>query len=117
MISRRKVLELALFSPVVAALARSAHSESLQSSLFVAPSHVVPSIEGVDVSRVKVERRWRGDVCKSRLVNHGPEAVMIKDVVLFDLQLSLPSTTRLYGEGFQMLSQTGGTLGQPSDLG
>src|SRR6185436_5143961 len=25
--------------------------------------------------------------------------------------------TRLYGEGFQMLSQTGGTLGKPADLG
>ena len=29
----------------------------------------------------------------------------------------MPATTRLYGEGFQMLSQTGGTLGQPADLG
>jgi alpha-galactosidase len=29
----------------------------------------------------------------------------------------LPVTTRLYGEGFQMLSHTGGTLGQPFDLG
>ncbi|HYJ45934.1 MAG TPA: glycoside hydrolase family 36 protein, partial [Pyrinomonadaceae bacterium] len=37
--------------------------------------------------------------------------------VLFDLALPLPPETRLYGEGFQMLSQTGGTLGQPADLG
>ena len=41
----------------------------------------------------------------------------IKEVVLFDLHPELPSTTRLYGEGFQMLSQTGGTLSQPQDLG
>ncbi|HET9526387.1 MAG TPA: glycoside hydrolase family 36 protein [Pyrinomonadaceae bacterium] len=41
----------------------------------------------------------------------------IKEVVLFDLHLPLPPSTRLYGEGFQMLSQTGGTLGQPTDLG
>ncbi len=38
-------------------------------------------------------------------------------MVLFDLQLPLPPATRLYGEGFQMLTQTGGTLGQPADLG
>ncbi len=37
--------------------------------------------------------------------------------MLFDLQLPLPPSTRLYGEGFQMLSQTGGTLGAPADLG
>lgn len=41
----------------------------------------------------------------------------MKEVVLFDLDLKLPATTHLYGEGFQMLTQTGGTLGQPSDLG
>ncbi len=38
-------------------------------------------------------------------------------MVLFDLHLPLPPSTRLYGEGFQMLSQTGGTLGAPADLG
>jgi alpha-galactosidase len=38
-------------------------------------------------------------------------------VVLFDLHLPLPPSTRLYGEGFQMLSQTGGTLAAPADLG
>ena len=37
--------------------------------------------------------------------------------MLFDLKLPLPASTKLYGEGFQMLSQTGGTLGQPIDLG
>jgi alpha-galactosidase len=41
----------------------------------------------------------------------------VKEAVLFDLTLPLPPETRLYGEGFQMLTQTGGTLGQPTDLG
>ncbi|HEX3185809.1 MAG TPA: glycoside hydrolase family 36 protein [Pyrinomonadaceae bacterium] len=41
----------------------------------------------------------------------------VKEVVLFDLQLPFAPLTRLYGEGFQMLSQTSGTLGAPADLG
>jgi alpha-galactosidase len=89
----------------------------LQRSRLDAPSSVVPLIDGGDVTRVKVERRWSGTVCQSQLMNQGREPVRIKEVVLFDIKLSFPVTTRLYGEGFQMLSQTGGTLGQPSDLG
>ena len=107
-ISRRALLQLALVSPVLAALPRS---------LIDGPSIVVPSIEGTDVSKIKVIRRWKGSVCHSQVTNHGRDPITIKEVVLFDLNLSLPSSTRLYGEGFQMLSQTSGTLGQPSDLG
>ena len=115
MISRRQILELALLSPLTAALPRLVQGQKL--SLREAPSAVVPVDEGDDVSRVKVERRWKGLVCQSRVVNEGAKPVRIKEVVLFDLVLSLPGTTRLYGEGFQMLSQSGGTLGQPADLG
>ncbi len=50
-------------------------------------------------------------------MNTGKESVPVKEVVLFDLAPSLSQETKLYGEGFQMLTQTGGTLGQPSDLG
>jgi alpha-galactosidase len=117
MISRRRMLKLALVSPVAAALSRSVEAQGLHDSLLRAPSIVVPLVAGMDVSRVRVERRWRGSVCESRVVNEGTEPVQIKEVVLFDLVLSMPATTRLYGEGFQMLSQTGGTLGLPADLG
>lgn len=111
MISRRTLLQLALVSPVLAAFPR------LQRSWFDAPSIVVPLIDGTDVSRIKVSRRWNGATCRSHVTNQGRDPIKIKEVVLFDLNLSFPSSTRLYGEGFQMLSQTGGTLGQPSDLG
>jgi alpha-galactosidase len=117
MISRRKILELALLSPFVATFPRLAAGQGLRSSLLEARSNVVPFVEGADVSKVKVERRWKGSVCHSRVVNQGAEPIRIKEVVLFDLVLPMPATTRLYGEGFQMLSQTGGTLGQPTDLG
>jgi len=109
MISRRKILQLALVSPIVAAFP--------QKSLLDGPSIVIPSRDGADVSHIKVDRRWRGSICNSQITNHGRDSVKIKEVVLFDLKLSFPSMTKLYGEGFQMLSQTGGTLGQPADLG
>jgi alpha-galactosidase len=109
MISRRRILQLALVSPFAAAWPRLDQAQDIRNSR----SYVV----GTDVSRVKVERRWNGAVCQSQLVNQGREPVRIKEVVLFDVKLTLPATTRLYGEGFQMLTQTGGTLGQPADLG
>ena len=75
MISRRKLLELALVSPFAAALSRA------------------------DDSRVKIERRWKGSICESQITNHGNEPVKLNEVVLFDLQLTFPPTTKLYGEG------------------
>ena len=92
MISRRELLQLAVVAPFATAL----HS----------------MIDGV-----KLTQRWRGPICESQLTNHTTQIKPIPEVVLFDLQLPFPLSTRLYGEGFQMLSQTGGTLGQPSDLG
>jgi len=38
-------------------------------------------------------------------------------VIVFSLPHRLPADTQLYGESFQMLSQTAGTIGQPADLG
>ena len=105
-ISRRTILQLALLSPFASLL------DLNRLSFLNAPSSIVPEAKGV-----KLLRRWSGNVCHSQLVNRGSETVKIKEVVLFDLQLPLPASTRLYGEGFQMLTQTGGTLGQPADLG
>jgi alpha-galactosidase len=120
-ISRRKILELALALPVAAIvpnLVRSQNGEGSFRRLWFlnAKSEVIP-VDGADVSQVKLTRNWRGSVCYSQLINRGRNAARIKEVVLFDLQLPLPASSRLYGEGFQMLSQTGGTLGQPADLG
>jgi alpha-galactosidase len=67
--------------------------------------------------QVKLIRDWKGPICRSQVVNRGRESVKLNNIVLLDLPLSFPPSTRLYGEGFQMLSQTGGTLGQPVDLG
>jgi alpha-galactosidase len=66
---------------------------------------------------IKVVRVWNGDFCRVKLVNRGQRAVRLKEVVLAEATLDLPAETHLYGESFQMLSQTGGTVGQPEDLG
>ncbi len=92
MIFRREFLQSAVVAPFAAAL----HS----------------LIDGV-----KLTQRWRGRICESQITNQTTQIKRIPEVVLFDWQLPFPLSSRLYGEGFQMLSQTGGTLGQPSDLG
>jgi alpha-galactosidase len=65
---------------------------------------------------VEVVRDWNGSFCRTRLVNRGGAAVRVKEVILFDVDLNLQPTTDLYGEGFQMLTQTAGTLAEPVDL-
>jgi alpha-galactosidase len=81
-----------------------------------APGAVVAA-DGEGADSVKVERRWSGDLCRSELVNAGERPVKIKEVVLFAIPHALPPETLLYGESFQMLSQTGGTLGRPVNIG
>jgi alpha-galactosidase len=77
----------------------------------------VAAVSGEDVSRVELTREWTGPLCRSAIRNRGPRAIAIKEVVLFDLALEMPPATPIYGESFQMLSQSGGTLGAPKDLG
>lgn len=72
---------------------------------------------GADSSRLEVSLFWRGDRCQPVVRNTGAEAVRVREVVLGDIAHGLPGDTPFYGEGFQMLSQTGGTLAQPRDIG
>lgn len=70
-----------------------------------------------DTSALKLERRWRGDVCEIRLKNPGTSPVRVHEIILFDLAHGLRGDTPIYAEGFQMLSQTTGTLAEPRDVG
>lgn len=65
---------------------------------------------------VKLVRDWKGDVCVSHITNTGKGALRVREVVLFDIPHAMPGETLFYGEGFQMLSQTGGTLAAPEDI-
>ena len=120
--TRREILAMALASPLLSAdpeVARSqrkANGLSRQSFIY-SSSAVVPAGDARGIEQVRLSQRWKGPICGSRLVNQGAGSVRVKEVVLFDLTLPLPADTRLYGEGFQMLTQTGGTLRQQTDLG
>ena len=75
----------------------------------------IVGVDGAAADGVDLIRDWSGPFCRSRVVNRAARAVGIKEVVLVDVDLSLPPSTALYGEGFQMLTQTGGTPGAPAD--
>jgi alpha-galactosidase len=113
-LSRRELLGAAIALPFGRALRlQRAPRQSLRD---LRASRAYAVAEG-NAAAVRVTRDWTGDICRSRVVNTGREAVRVREVVLFDLDLGLPESTRLYGESFQMLSQSGGTLGAPIDLG
>ena len=104
--NRRDFLGLAVIP-----LAQVLDGQRIQQS----PGAVIGS-DGARLDSVEVVRDWNGSFCRPRLVNRGPAAVRVKEVILFDVDLSLPPATDLYGEGYQMLTQTAGTLAEPVDL-
>jgi alpha-galactosidase len=125
--TRRDVLRLALAVPaasllrVPVAAARRAPEAPRSPDLGLdairrAPGRVV-SADGSELKTVTLTRDWDDGRCRARVKNTGASAAAVAEVVLFDVAHALPPQTPLYGEGFQMLSETGGTVGQPVDLG
>lgn len=116
-LSRRDLLGAALTAPLWRAFSHVALAQGrVLDDIRRASGRVIASADA-DARNVELTRTWSGDVCRSRIVNRGSAPVAIAEVVLFDLTLDLPASTALYGESFQMLSQSGGTLGAPADLG
>jgi len=116
-LTRREALGAALALPLYRAWLRlPPHARSPRSWLDAAKGYVV-GLPGADVSGLELTRRWSGDVCASHVRNTTRRPVAIREVVLFDTTLELPPATPIYGESFQMLSQSGGTLAAPVDLG
>jgi len=120
-LTRRQALELAAATPLLA-WARAARAQAPGSDLSLAdlqrsPSRVVVVGDRREAEPLRLTRTWDGALMRGRLENEGPRAVRVKEVVLFDVAHALAPETRLYGEGFQMLSQTGGSLREPRDLG
>jgi len=79
-----------------------------------APGYAVDP-NGARIGTVALEREWNGAYCRSRIVNRGSAAVGVNEIVLLELPMVFPPEAALYGEGFQMLTQTGGTLARPLD--
>ena len=102
--NRREFLELAALP-----LAQLLDQKDLRRS----PGAVL-AVDGRRLDDVELIRDWTGPLCRSRLVNRGRSAVRIREAVLVDVELPFPPATRLYGEGFQMLTQTVARSGRPS---
>jgi len=121
LVSRRELLRAAAVVPVAAMAPRSIaafqYHGALDLGIFLKAPWQAVGVDGEPLAHVQVSRSWRGSTCQSTASNTGRQPVRIKHIVLFDVAHSLPRDTALYGEGFQMLTQTGGTLGQPLDLG
>ena len=99
-ISRRELFELALASPLGAALNGQSTAPFDRAAVATAPSRVIRA-DGARAEDVDVIREWNGPFCNARIVNRGRDAVRLKEVVLFDINVSLPPQTALYGEGFR----------------
>lgn len=112
--NRRELLALAIGSPLMALGGREAPPKRL--TLADAPWRVVTT-DGRPAADLRVERAWSDNICRSRVLNRGSQSVRVREIVLFDAPHDLPLETPFYGEGMQMLTQTGGTIGKPVDLG
>lgn len=62
-------------------------------------------------------RQWEGPLCRVRLDNTGKQSEAVHHWRLFEGDLGLAPDAAIYGEGFQMLAQTGGRWNAPEHLG
>jgi len=101
------------------AAAPSPTSRSVLALDSVRNAHRTVCLTGSPTTDDKIEVRcdWQGSFCKVTLVNAGPRPVRVHEVVVASIPHDLPPETPSWGEGFTMLSQTGGTIGAPIDLG
>lgn len=89
----------------------------LLAGMKTSPSGIVFVDPGAPATKkVHLVRQWQGPYCRFQVNNAGDEPVRIREVLLFEVEHGLPASTKVHGEGFQMLSQTGGTIGALEDL-
>ncbi len=66
---------------------------------------------------LRLTRSWNGPVCAATLVNGGAEPAQVKEIALWRARMPFAPDTRVYGEGYNMLSQYAGTVAAPEDIG
>lgn len=81
------------------------------------PGKVILDGGAVAPPEIVLTRKDEGGLSRWELTNRGAKPVRVREVVLFDGAHGLPASTPVHGEGFTKLSQTGGTLEKPVDLG
>jgi alpha-galactosidase len=112
--SRRDLLKAAVAAPLLSAFRGTAQPRHSLDE--IAASRFYP-VGDSQTGGLTVGREWHGDTCRSRVSNMSNASVRVREVVLAEVDLGMPASTGVYGESFQMLSQSGGTLGAPRDLG
>ena len=69
-------------------------------------------------NKLVVERKWVGNICKTTVRNYGDVSLFPGNIILFDLpEHGQSPKSQIYGEGFQMLAQNGGTLDSLINIG
>ena len=80
----------------------------------------VEDVKGNVISpdQLVVERKWNGKICGTTLKNIGNTSLHPANIILFDItEHGLNADSPIYGEGFQMLHQNGGTLAKHEVIG
>src|SRR4029078_13308163 len=117
-LTRRELLASALILPIAGAWPQR-RSDELPTlpDIWKAPWRVVGG-PGADKLIVTRQRASGQNFAASRVSNPTDRAVSVKEGVLCEVSLRLvPPDTLVYGEGFQMLTQTAGSVGNPVDAG
>jgi alpha-galactosidase len=74
--------------------------------------------EIISASQLKISRQWTGNICKTTLKNTSTRSLYPSNVILFNLSNhTLNPDCMVYGDGFQMLHQNGGTLARRDNIG
>lgn len=97
-------------------LAGAASARTVVEQLKASPCAAIPVAGESGGDLIRIERRWKGPYCSTRVGNRGKRPVRLAEIRLFTLQHDFPPETPMYGESFQMLSQTAGTAANPLDL-
>jgi len=76
-------------------------------------------VEGNALSqeKVRVRLRWQGPECHPLVTNLTRDTLRLREVVLLEYRHNLPHESLVYGESFQMLTQTVGTLAAIREIG
>ncbi|MCS7460621.1 alpha-galactosidase [Paenibacillus doosanensis] len=82
-----------------------------------AAASLVRETGGNRSERARVAAEWAGETASFRLINEGDEPISVKEIVLFQGAWPFGGDTKFYGEGYSMLSQYGGTIGEPKMIG
>ena len=74
--------------------------------------------EVISPDSITVERVWNGNHCVATVKNTGTTTLRPASIILFNMSdHGLPAESPIYGEGFQMLYQNGGTLEKRANIG